>query len=193
MYNFIKNNNFKDYFVDDLVYDDTKIIFVLESPHKDEVKNTYPVAGKSGKDISKVLFEDENLKKFSFGELIFSRKISGFGIVNISNIPLQESAYNGIDFDFREFELFRQNPSLRKKSCHLNTTIKMFQDDFKKRLQKHKDKKLILCGAFAQKIFYDTFKSDEFIDTIDVPHPSFNNWSKTKYAEKVKQLLEFIK
>jgi hypothetical protein len=166
---------------------------VLESPHKDEVKNGYPVAGKSGKDISKVLFDEVEFKNLSFGELIYSGKITNFGIVNISNIPLQSSAYGDeIDFDFREFNLFRQNPHLRKKECLLNDTIRIFRDDFKMRLQKHTDKKLILCGAFAQAVFYDCFSKDDFVATIDVPHPSFNNWSKQKYKSKVKQLMEFI-
>jgi len=194
MTDFIKNNNFSDYFVDDLIYDDTEVVFVLESPHTQEVKNHYPVAGKSGKDMSKVLFEDEKLKKESFGKLIFNKQISGFGILNVSNIPLQKSAYKiGENELFREFELFRQNPSLRKKECSLNKTIRIFQTDFKNRLELHEDKKIVLCGAFVHKVFKDTFPNHKFKNTLEVPHPSFNNWSKQKYSDKIKELLEFIK
>ncbi|MCD6172732.1 MAG: hypothetical protein J7J96_02950 [Sulfurimonas sp.] len=194
MTDFIKNNNFSDYFVDDLLDEKTKVIFVLESPHTQEVKNGYPVAGKSGKDMSKILFEDENLKKESFGKLIYEKQISGFGILNVSNIPLQKSAYNiGENEIFRDFELIRQNPSLRKKECSLNNIIRVFQTDFKNRLELHRDKKIVLCGAFVQKVFKDTFPHTKFKDIIEVPHPSFNNWSKQKYADKIKKLLEFIK
>ncbi len=201
MNDFIKRYNFEDYFVDDLLYDDTKIIFVLESPHVYEVKNGYPVAGKSGKDMSKILIQDENLKKESFGKLIYEQKIKNFGIVNISNIPLQELAYSTEDSDFKklptqlifkDFVLFRQNPSLRKKDCRVNRLIEIFQEDFRKRLSPHKDKKIVLCGGFVHKIFNDTFIHDDFKEIIEVPHPSFNNWSKVKYREKVDELLEFI-
>lgn len=203
MNEFIEKYNFKDYFVDDLLYNDTKIIFVLESPHVYEVKNGYPVAGKSGKDMSKVLMEDSELKKFSFGQLVNEKKVSNFGILNVSNIPLQELAYD-IKSDesfsslptqliFKDFVLFRQNPSKRKKDCRVNKMIDIFAQDFKKRLELHKDKKIVLCGGFVQKIFHDNFSMDEFENLIEVPHPSFNNWSKVKYKEKIEELLEFIK
>ena len=202
MNKFIQKYNFKDYFVNDLIYDDTEIIFVLESPHVYEVKNGYPVAGKSGKDMSKVLMLDENLKKESFGKLIYEQKIKNFGIINISNIPLQELAYSTEDTNyknlptkliFKDFVLFRQNPSLRKKDCRVNKLITIFQEDFVKRLSPHKDKKIVLCGAFVHKIFNDTFSHDDFKATIEVPHPSFNNWSKVKYSQKIEELKVFIK
>ncbi|MEA3228546.1 MAG: hypothetical protein U9P38_05665 [Campylobacterota bacterium] len=202
MNDFIERYSFQNYFVNDLLYDDTEIVFVLESPHVYEVKNGYPVAGKSGKDMSKVLVQDEALKNDSFGKLVYEQKIQKFGIVNISNIPLQELAYSTEDSNFsklptqlifKDFVLFRQNPSLRKKDCRVNKLIKIFQEDFAKRLSPHRDKKIVLCGGFVHKIFNDTFSHEEFRATIEVPHPSFNNWSKLKYKEKIEQLKEFIK
>ena len=183
--------------------DDTNIIFVLESPHVYEVKNGYPVAGKSGKDMSKYLVQDEELKKLSLGQLIYEQKIPNFGILNVSNIPLQELAYNlqtnkgsfsalPTQLIFKDFILFRQNPSKRKKDCRVNKMIDIFADDFKRRLEQHRDKKIVLCGAFVQKIFHDIFKDDEFENLIEVPHPSFNNWSKMKYKAKIQELLEFV-
>ena len=189
----INEHNFTEYFVADLLNEKTQIIFVLESPHTQEVKNHYPVAGKSGKDMSKVLLEDEQLQKLPFGQLIYEEKIPNFGILNVSNIPLQKSAYKmQKDEIFRDFELIRQNPSLRKKACALNNTIETLQADFKSRLELHKDKKVVLCGGFVQKIFNDLFPHAEFKNIIEVPHPSFNNWSKQKYAPKIQELLEFI-
>ncbi len=202
MKDFIGRYGFEDYYVDDLVDAKTEIIFVLESPHVYEVKNGYPVAGKSGKDMSKVLIEDESLKKLSFGQLIFEKKIHKFGIVNISNIPLQELAYdlNNKIFSvlptqliFKDFALFRQNPKLRKKDSRVNNLIRLYQEDFRKRLEGHKDKKIVLCGAFVHKIFNDTFSHSDFKEVLEVPHPSFNNWAKEKYKIKIEKLLEFIK
>lgn len=194
MKSLIAKHHFTQYFVEDLLDANTKVVFVLESPHTQEVRNHYPVAGKSGKDMSKTLFSDESLQKESLGKLIYENKISGFGILNVSNIPLQKSAYK-IEEDkiFRDFELFRQNPSLRKKECSLNNTIRVFQNDFKNRLLLHEDKKIVLCGAFVQKVFKDIFPESKFKAVLEVPHPSFNNWSKQKYKEKIDELLEFIK
>ena len=214
MNEFIQKYHFEDYFVNDLLNEDTEIIFILESPHVYEVKNGYPVAGKSGKDMSKVLFCDEALKKESFGKLIFEKKVQKFGIINISNIPLQELAYDlsddnfsslhpkstsshsltaHVELIFKDFALFRQNPTLRKKDCRVNTLIKMYQEDFISRLSPYKDKKIVLCGAFVHKIFNDTFLHSDFKEVLEVPHPSFNNWSKAKYSEKIEKLLEFVK
>jgi hypothetical protein len=136
--------------------------------------------------------------------LIYEKKIKNFGIINISNIPLQELAYNlktdngsflelPTQLIFKDFALFRQNPSLRKKDCRVNKLIDIFAQDFKKRLSPHKDKKIVLCGGFVHKIFNDTFSHDDFKEVIEVPHPSFNNWSKVKYIDKVKAMKEFIK
>jgi hypothetical protein len=47
--------------------------------------------------------------------------------------------------------------------------------------------------AASQKVFKDTFPYSKFKNIIEVPHPSFNNWSKQKYADKIKELLEFVK
>jgi len=141
------------------------------------------------------------LKTESFGKLIYEQKIKNFGIVNISNIPLQELAYSTEDENFqqlttqlifKDFVLFRQNPSLRKRDCRVNTLIKIFQEDFRKRLSPHKDKKIVLCGGFVHKIFNDIFSHSDFKATIEVPHPSFNNWSKVKYREKIEELKDFI-
>ena len=202
MNDFIQKYNFEDYLVNDLIGSKTEIIFVLESPHVYEVKNGYPVAGKSGKDMSKILFEDEELKKESFGKLIYEKRVQKFGIVNISNVPLQELAYDLNDekfsslptqLIFKDFALFRQNPSLRKKDCRVNKLIKIYQEDFKKRLEVHRDKKIVLCGAFVHKIFNDVFAHSDFKVVLEVPHPSFNNWQKEKYKEKIEKLLEFLK
>jgi len=202
MQDFIKKYGFENYFVDDLLDSSTEVLFVLESPHVYEVKNGYPVAGKSGKDMSKVLLEDETLKKEPFGKLIYEKKLPSFGIINISNIPLQELAYaqESEKFStpfhknlFKNFSLFRQNPILRKKNSSLNELLRIFYRDFSLRLTPHKDKKVVLCGAFAQKVFYENFEANEFNAVIEVPHPSFNNWQKEKYKETIERLLEFIK
>ena len=179
-----------DYMVDDIVNEDTKIIFVLESPHTQEVKNGYPVAGKSGVDISKVLF---NLDE-PFGKLVFEQKIKNIGLLNVSNLPLQKSAYKNPHAKVLEFfETIRQNPKLRKNpKSDINLVIQKMLENFKSRLEKHKNKKLVLCGNFAQNAFDAVLDGDQFIDVLRVPHPSFNNWRKVKYQDIVQKLKAFI-
>jgi len=202
MQTFIQKYGFENYVVNDIVHDTTKIIFILESPHVYEVKNGYPVAGKSGKDMSKVLFNNSTFQEQPFGKLIYEKRVVDFGIVNISNIPLQELAYAPLTENmqtpfhknlFKNFSLFRQNPLLRKKASSLNDMIEIFYKDFTARLKPYQDKKIVLCGAFAQKVFYANFHKEHFLDLIEVPHPSFNNWQKEKYKKDIESLKEFVK
>ena len=58
----VKELNLEEYIVEDVLGKDIKYIFILESPHTDEVKEKIPVVGKSGKSMSKVLFDDKKLK-----------------------------------------------------------------------------------------------------------------------------------
>jgi len=179
----------KDYFVDDLVYKDTEIIFVLESPHTQEVKNGYPVAGKSGVDMSNVLF----LQDEAFGKLVKEKKVNGIGIVNVSNYPLQHSAYMKDFEDIAFFEKVRQNPKQRRyDKLGINSTVIKIMQDFERRLKVYKDKKIVLCGNFAQSAFDSVFNEDEFLDVLRVPHPSFNNWKKQRYKDKIQELKRFV-
>lgn len=191
MNNLMNQNYFDNYFVDDIVYDTTKVIFVLESPHTQEVKNGYPVAGKSGVDMSSVLFDS----KEPFGKLVFDKKVKNIGLVNISNYPLQKSAYANPNAKVLEFfELIRQNPKPRKTAkTNINLVIEKMLSNFKSRLDKYKDKKLVLCGNFAQNAFDIVFDKSEFSDVLRVPHPSFNNWKKVRYKDKIEELKVFIK
>lgn len=182
--------NLKNYFVDDLIYEETEVLFVLESPHNEEVKMHYPVAGKSGRDMSKVLFQKDE----ALGKLIYERSVKNLGIINISNYPLQHSAYENPDLkEIEFFEKIRQNPKLRKHDkLGINASVSKIMDDFKSRLVHHKDKKLILCGNFAQDAFDSVFHEMNFKEVLRVPHPSFNQWLRASNKEKIEKLLEFV-
>jgi len=181
----------EDYFVNDLFYDDTKVIFVLESPHIQEIRMGYPVAGKSGIDMSLVLF---NINE-SFGKLVLERKIKNIGIINVSNYPLQKSAYRDQNAKVLEFfEVIRQNPKPRKSvRGGINIVISKMLENFKSRLEPHRDKKIVLCGNFAQNAFDVIFKESDFDGVLRVPHPSFNNWKKVRYNSQIERLKEFVK
>lgn len=181
----------KNYFVDDLIYDDTKVLFVLESPHNEEVKRGYPVAGKSGRDMSKVLFNDTE----PLGKLISERSVKNLGIINVCNYPLQMSAYEdaSLEADMQFFEKIRQNPKLRKKQAPINAVVSKVMDNFKARLDAHKDKKIILCGKFAEASFDSVFNELSFKEVLRVPHPSFNQWLRESNKEVITKLVEEVK
>ena len=182
----------KNYFVDDLLDDKNKVIFVLESPHTQEVKNGYPVAGKSGNDMSKVLFNMDE----AFGRIVYEKKITNIGILNVCNYPMQMSAYGDARLlgcvSMEYFEKIRQNPKLRKTANPVNQVIQGMMNDFKNRLSLHVDKKIVLCGNFAQNAFDSVMNESDFKEVLRVPHPSFNNWKKEKYKDVIKKLVEFV-
>ncbi len=182
----------KNYFVDDLLHVDNKVIFVLESPHTQEVKNGYPVAGKSGNDMSKVLFGKDE----AFGKLVYEKEVTNIGILNVCNYPMQMSAYD-IDSsrcsEMEYFEKIRQNPKQRKRANPINAVIQNMMDDFKSRISLHVDKKLVLCGNFAQSAFDSVLNENDFKEVLRVPHPSFNQWKRQSNKEVIDKLLEFVK
>lgn len=181
----------KNYFVDDLLHVDNKVIFVLESPHTQEIKNGYPVAGKSGVDMSKVLFDKDE----AFGKLVFEKVVTNIGILNVCNYPMQMSAYDIPSSTCREMEYFekiRQNPKLRKKANPINSVIQKMMKDFKNRLSLHVDKKIVLCGSFAQNAFDGVMNESDFKEVIRVPHPSFNQWKRQSNKKVIEKLLEFV-
>lgn len=180
----------KSHFVDDLIYDETEVLFVLESPHNEEVKRGYPVAGKSGRDMSKVLFKESE----PLGKLISERSVKSLGIINVCNYPMQMSAYDAKDCeDIEFFEKIRQNPKLRKKQAPINVVISKIMDNFKSRLASHTDKKIILCGRFAEASFDSIVNESNFKEVIRVPHPSFNQWLRESNKEIIENMLKAVK
>ena len=100
------------YCVKDILSENVKIIFLLESPHNEEVKCKYPLAGKSGVNMTKFFCKVFNLsgpkccdKIVPFGKLVkdahnskitdndFINKLKKIGIMNVCNIPMQMQVY----------------------------------------------------------------------------------------------------
>ena len=81
-----------------------KIVFLVESPHTEEVRDRYPLAGSSGCNVTKDLIFDHDLgegladeyRNAPIGSLA-KAKISWLSIMNVSLLPLQKSAYNNTE------------------------------------------------------------------------------------------------
>lgn len=194
------------YKVNDLNVDEASVIFVLESPHIEEIREGYPLAGSSGRAMTRVLFpskkdfrykcECKNQTYFqSLGKLIKDETITKIGIMNISQIPLQTAAYDCEDINvncdlLKLFELIRKNTNKRtKKTSEINDILLKIMGNFKDRIQPHiksDGKTIVLCGKFARTIFASTALDNRNIFKMDIPHPSFCHWDEMSEEQKNK-------
>ena len=149
----------------------------------------------------KELVSTMNLKEYMV-EDVLGKDIE---YIFILESPLQSSAYHCDVINsetckiFRMLEQIRKNPSRREKKHkdydkdEINSLIQKISDAFKARIEKidnYQNKKYILCGAFVQEVLKDLQMN--LTDTLDVPHPSFNNWKKEKYKDEINKLKNYL-
>ena len=104
-----EGNYLKQHIIHDIPQDFSavKIIFLVESPHKQEVKSRHPLAGTSGHNVTKDLISHHTLRNLlkldnryyniSIGKLVNENKIPWLAIMNVSLLPLEKTAYNGTE------------------------------------------------------------------------------------------------
>ena len=81
---------------------DVKIVFLVESPHTEEICRGYPLAGSSGQSVTRNLIFDHHLqgklddkcRNTSIGKLVHKNIIPWLAIMNVSLLPLQKIAYH---------------------------------------------------------------------------------------------------
>lgn len=180
----------KKYRVNHLMNEHKQLIFILESPHIDELLNAAPVSGLSGKAMSSVLFGKE--EKTPLGIKTKAEPESTIGIMNICPVPMQRTAYIHPEvvnmygeFDMEKYESFfnvleklRTGTKQTYKEQTKNDLQTIILNDFKTELMKLKDQEVVLipCGNTAQ-TFFDVAEIEHENWTVlrDVPHPSFGN------------------
>ncbi len=201
----------KEYYVPDVQnYENTEAdknkneyLFIFESLHTEEVNNKYPLAGNSGKAVTKFLFGDAVSN--SFGKLVKNKaEILGtkyINIMNISNVPLQKTDKNKAEYNALEKELKalrKPNASSEKDGfdCLLDLFTKKLGTFLKTRDSKQNNIYIFVFGAtainyFEQAINEQTIKGhldNNLYDIIYFPHPSMSNWTnkrKMKYKENL--------
>lgn len=191
------------YSVNPIIPERATFIFILESPHIQELKHSAPVAGSSGKTMASVLL-DRAVEK-PLGILVKENVAAGFpdkwlnpiGIVNVSNIPLQKKAYDIHDVERYErfFHLLEKlrtsNERIVYTSQEMNDLQRAILERFDEQLKRLIGRKctLVPCGRFAQKFLrLSGIKADEWTIISDVPHPSYNSWNQTRYKQKIAEL-----
>lgn len=192
------------FYVQSIVTEQSKLIFVLESPHVQEVKFGAPVSGASGATMSKHLFGERynkplgRLVKKNMDEQKDRPALNAIGLMNVCGIPMQRAAYKdrNLTEQYREFfdimEKVRQNnhqDTFQNESW--NALQNLILDRFRDRLEKQKKHEctLVPCGRFAQKFFRLAGVTSTNWYVIDnVPHPSYNSWDRERYRPAVKQV-----
>jgi len=193
----------KKYYIPDLTekQDEIKVIFILESPHSDEIICRYPAAGDTGIAMTKALGLNQE-KLLPLGKLVHDHRIKIIGIMNVCPIPMQVTPYCYCDKLEEILEAFNtiRNTSMNVKKRNNEETQKIEEvliNDFGKRFEKvyRKDILLIPCGRMAnyclKKYNQEIYKSDQTIEGI--PHPSRNNWDRKKFKKQIKKMKEKIK
>ncbi|PWA13276.1 hypothetical protein DCC39_02190 [Pueribacillus theae] len=194
----------KNYTVKSFLPEKADFIFMLESPHIQELKHNIPVAGSSGATMSKNLFGEQYNKPLGLlvkknMEIGFERKtLNKIGLFNVSEIPLQRKAYKDKALEERYHDFFDNlekvrstNHKINYESSELNELQQVLLDRFKGRLAMLLDRKctIVPCGRFAQKFFrLANLHGVEWTVIHDVPHPSYNSWSQEKYRAKIQEL-----
>ena len=179
------------YYVDDIEFDaknESGVVFILESPHIQEVAEGKPLMGASGEDVSQYLLNQNK----PFGKLVESlnHKIA---IINVSNVPLQVIDKNKTDVEkIADFQKFRT-----KKPNTTDSFYKRFEKKIKKYIKK--ENVFVICGDFAHNYFFEVVYNNKSqmksvyegeIKVLRVPHPSGHSWQK---IEKYKDDLTILK
>lgn len=196
----------KTHMVRDIVPDTATFVFLLESPHIQELRYGAPVSGSSGASMSRYLFGQayEQLPlgiivKKNHEQQLHRPSIDRIGLMNICNIPMQITAYN--DAGIKE----QHNFALQILGKLRVAGIRDYQDDamhlmqdillenLHKRLHKLFSRQLYIvpCGRFAQAFFAKAAVVSPHWQVLSgIPHPSYNNWSKPQYQAAITHLQE---
>lgn len=181
---------FKEYYekykIKDIISNNIRYIFVLESPHNDEVNIKHPVAGKSGIDMAKFIGIGNG--NISLGKYCKENKDKGISIINVSSAPLQkvtilEKSYTDLINEVDKSIRVGYKNYGNHKDDKINKIEEFILTDFKNRLNElsiNEETQIIVCGKFAEsyikKIKVKNVNNDNI---LCVPHPARNQWNKT--------------
>ncbi|GAB6137026.1 hypothetical protein [Halanaerobaculum tunisiense] len=208
------NDYLQTYNVDDVYYEATELLFILESPHTQEIKHGYPVAGSSGVEMTKFIYGAD--RDDAFGKLVANKdkyqasynSIEKFGLLNVSPAPMQQQALadqelTRLDQEVVEvLEKLRVNYQAKKhRKESWNLVKQIILANFKTRLVSALEatqqlKYLVPCGRFAAS-YLDLVKEqvnliEETEIITDIPHPSFNQWQSYETMQKLERKLPEI-
>lgn len=167
-------------------------IFILESPHVDEIQNGIPLSGPAGKAAFESIFPSSQDSEMTLGKYISEGRINA-SIINISDIPLQKRAYETVkdvkdefiisELDWKKIERIRKTGSLGD-DIYSKFIKSSFQFRFNRLIKKleNDNYKIISCGRFSNKIV-KKFVGADFDQLELIYHPSQGWWKPTRYRK----------
>jgi hypothetical protein len=189
----------KEYRVADLVPEPCTFLFLLESPHVQELKHGAPVSGSSGISMTKHLFGGR-FGKEPLGIVVKNQRVDRVGLMNVCQIPMQAAAYGDEELRTKNAEFLAilervraANNKMSYANSHWNEVQEILVENLRNRLGLLTERNLhvVPCGKFAQKFFrLADVQSPKWRVLEGVPHPSYNGWSKSEYAGAVNRMLE---
>lgn len=208
-YRGIFNTLATQYLVNDYVTERTKVLFILESPHVQELKHGAPVSGPSGASMSRHLFGERFahlplgiVVKKNVDEALRRPSIDRVGLMNVCQIPLQAAAYADASLTAQHVQFFAALATVRTTGGTTTFTDprkhavqQIITGSIRRKLVKLQGQELFIvpCGRFAQAFFRLAAVTSPLWNVIDqVPHPSYNNWSKPQYAAAIERVKEIF-
>ena len=203
--------------IENLIVDNSSLVFILESPFDTEVKKGYPLAGSSGKEIARHLL---GIEKTSMGEICFNRtfnlyNLSPFSILNISKFPLEEKAYDSQPLPHNiailkdlKFKIDKQPKRSGASNAEHWTvpkdiTLKKLKvellneliENLIKLLTINKNIQIVPCGKFVSVFVRRALEKISSISKGNVhfgfTHPARNQWTRLPVS-KLEKLRELI-
>ena len=195
----------KTHHVPDILSQTVTLVFILESPHVQELKYGAPVSGASGATMTKHLFGEASarlplglLVKKNLDEQKNRPRLNRIGLVNVSNIPLQGAAYRSQELVSEFTDWMRAMEHVRS-----NNQTDVYRDPLQNEVQSflvesmrtkllgmtNGNYTLVPCGRFAQKFFrLANVASPRWTVINGVPHPSYNSWDRPQYRAVIEQV-----
>lgn len=204
------NGSYARHRVPDLVPPDDvacELVFVLESPHIDELRTGIPLSGSTGKSALKFLNPNGQPPE-ALGPFVASLHARGdfrIAIINASPVPLQEKAFNGHrsppNLGPSDWNLLKTIQASQKDDVsNLSTTAEqetnqMLQPGLQARLTRltiAKNANIFLAGIFVQRT-WALLTAPPLQTTLAIPHPSNGWWTRTRRKKWISNLSELRK
>ncbi|MDQ0189602.1 hypothetical protein JI721_08970 [Alicyclobacillus cycloheptanicus] len=195
----------RDYAVHDILHPAARLIFILESPHVQELKYGAPVSGPSGATMTRHLFGDD-YAKFPLGRLVKKNvddqvnrpRLSRIGLMNVCNVPLQSAAYPDPAVRQAYADWLRAMGTLRtsnQQDVYRDDAVNAVQAFLAASLRSkllaltNRDCVFVPCGRFAQKFYrLAAVHRPNWTVIHGVPHPSYNAWDRAVYAPVIQRV-----
>jgi hypothetical protein len=200
-------------FVPNVFDGDAKVVFVLESPHVDEVAHGYPLAGDAGRRMSRCLFGRWDIPvgliarhHAALVSLLELTLTEPFSVMNVARDPLQESAYtkNGLRPPVNISERMSLKRTLdggtrfsaHHRSAALNTLKAQLYSDFEDQSSNLvRGAELLPCGNFARAFCGRLIQNRPHFQLRldDIPHPAARGGWEAMNPATLKEIRRLLK